>query len=55
MILREDNVAPTRWPLARVSEIHPGKDNIVRVVTLKTSTELYTRPVAKVVPLFHTQ
>ena len=55
VILREDNVAPTRWPLARVSEIHPGKDDIVRVVTLKTSTGLYTRPVTKVVPLFRTQ
>ena len=53
VILREDNTTPTKWPLARVSKIHPGKDGIVRVVALKTPTGLYTRPVTKVVPLFH--
>jgi len=52
VILREDNMTPTKWPLARVSKVHPGKDGTVRVVTLKTSTGCYTRPVAKLAPLF---
>ena len=52
VVLREDNTTPTKWPLARVARIHPGKDGTVRVLTLKTPTGLYTRPVTKVVPLF---
>ena len=52
VILQEDNTIPTKWPLARVSKVHPGKDGVVRVVTLKTSTGYYIRPVTKVAPLF---
>jgi hypothetical protein len=51
VILREDNMVATKWPLARVIQTHEGKDGIVRVVTLKTRTGIYTRPVAKLVPL----
>lgn len=50
VVLREDNTIPTRWPLMRISSVHPGKDGVVRVVMLKTSTGLYTRPVSKVAP-----
>ena len=52
VILREDNMMPTKWPLARVSRVHPGKDGIARVVTVKTPSS--TRPVAKVAPCFVT-
>ena len=51
VILREDNMVATKWPLARVTQIHTGKDGVVRVVTLKTPTGTYTRPVAKLVRL----
>ena len=51
VILREDNVIPAKWPLARVTDVHPGSDNCVRVVTVKTSTGTYRRPVCKVVLL----
>lgn len=46
--LHEDNLVPTRWPLARVVSVHPGTDGLVRVVTVKTSHGTYTRPVTKV-------
>ena len=39
---------PTKWPLARVTEVYPGKDDVVRVVQVKTSTGTYTRPVSKI-------
>ena len=52
VVLREDNTTPTSWPLARVIKVHPGSDGTVRVVTLKTSTGCYTRPVTKLAPLF---
>ena len=45
VVLREDNTVATKWPLARITQVHPGKDGIVRVVTLKTHNGVYTRPV----------
>ena len=47
--MHEDNLVPTKWPLARVLDVHPGRDGMVRVVTLKTSRGTYKRPVAKIV------
>ena len=37
VVLQEDNLIPTKWPLARVMHVHPGKDGLVCVVTVKTS------------------
>ncbi|XP_055622150.1 uncharacterized protein LOC129765752 [Toxorhynchites rutilus septentrionalis] len=37
VILKDDSLPPTRWPLARILEVHPGPDGIVRVVTIQTS------------------
>ena len=42
VVLHEDTITPTQWPLARVTQVHPGKDGVVRVVTVR---------VVKVVPL----
>ena len=47
MILREDSVLPTKWPLGKVIEVYPGKDNLVRVATVKTHSGICTRPVTK--------
>ena len=45
VILHEDTITPTKWP-------HPGKDGVVRVVTVRTGNgSTYTRPVVKAVPL----
>ena len=46
-------MAPTRWPLARIVEIHPGKDGKVRVATVETAKGRYRRPIVKMVPLVH--
>ena len=48
VVLQGEKVAPTRWPLAKVLQVHPGKDGIVRVVTVKMSYGIYKRPVHKV-------
>ena len=42
---------PGSWPLGVVTSIHPGTDNLVRVVEVRTATSTYTRPVAKLVLL----
>ena len=48
VLIQEDSLVPTKWPLARVTEVYPGKDNVVRVVQVKTSAGTYTRPVSKI-------
>jgi hypothetical protein len=48
VVLKEDNLFPTKWPLARVSEIHKGKDGLVRVATVTTAKGTY---VTKLAPL----
>ncbi|XP_036146020.1 uncharacterized protein LOC118646675 [Monomorium pharaonis] len=37
VIVREDHSLPLKWPMARITEIHPGQDGVTRVVTLKGS------------------
>ena len=48
VILQEDNMVPTKWPLAKVIQTHTGKDRLVRVVTIKTATGTYKRSVTKI-------
>ena len=48
VILQEDNMVPTKWPLAKVIQTHTRKDRLVRVVTIKTATGAYKRPVTKI-------
>ena len=43
---------PGRWPLARVTKIHPGSDGKVRVVTVSTKFKHYTRPSSKLALLY---
>ena len=46
VIIKEDNIPSSRWPLARVVEVYPGKDGTVRVVSLYTGKGTkVTRPV----------
>lgn len=45
--LKEDNIPPTKWVLGRIFATHPGTDNHVRVVTVKTNGKLLKRPITK--------
>ena len=51
VLLKEDNVPPLNWPRARIIEVFPGSDKKVRVVKLRTSEGVVTRPIAKICPL----
>ena len=51
--LRDEPTAPTKWPIARVVEVHPGQDKRVRVVTVRTARGTYKRPVVKIIQLLH--
>jgi hypothetical protein len=37
VILRSDNSPPLEWPMARVTNLFPGKDGIVRAVEVRTA------------------
>lgn len=47
VILKEENTPPLKWKLARVEEILPGKDNLVRSVIVRTSSGVFKRPIVK--------
>lgn len=51
VLIRSSNTSPLSWPRARVTEIFPGSDGIVRVVTLKTPNGVYKRAATNLVPL----
>ena len=48
VVLQEDNLLPLKWPLGKIVEVHPGKDGLVRVVQVKTSSGVYRRPISKI-------
>lgn len=37
VLMKEDNVPPLKWPMARVVEVFPGRDGKVRALSVKTS------------------
>ena len=47
VLLKGDNVIPARWPIGRVIQTHPGKDQLVCVATVKTAHGVFRRPVTK--------
>ncbi|XP_031638125.1 uncharacterized protein LOC116350466 [Contarinia nasturtii] len=47
VLLKDERFPPTKWPLARVITVHPGSDGLVRVVTIKTKSGEFKRPVVK--------
>lgn len=51
VIVRENNLPPNAWVLGLVTDVHPGPDGLIRVVTLKSKNKLYQRPVVKLSPL----
>lgn len=48
VLLKEDNLPPLKWSLGRVTDIHPGADGQIRVVTVQTQHGSYKRGVQKI-------
>lgn len=47
VLIVDDNRPPLQWCLGRVVEVHSGSDGHVRVATVRTSTGIYRRAIAK--------
>jgi hypothetical protein len=53
-ILKDDkDDSPLEWPTAVITDVHPGSDGNIRVVTIKTYRGIFKRPIAKLCPLPH--
>ena len=48
VLIKDDHLMPCKWALARVTNVQPGPDKLVRVVTLKTKQGTCVRPTVKV-------
>ena len=55
VILKDEVTIPMKWPLGRVIQTHPGKDDLVRVATVKTAHGVFKRPVTKLIVLLPTE
>ncbi|UYV75506.1 hypothetical protein LAZ67_13000424 [Cordylochernes scorpioides] len=49
VLIKEERMPPARWLMGRVVETHPGKDGLVRVVSVRTSVGVLRRPLVKLV------
>ena len=51
VLIKDPDLPPLHWKLGRIKEVHPGSDNKVRVVTIKTQTGTLKRPIHKICKL----
>lgn len=51
VLLKDDQQPATRWKLGRIVETHAGKDELVRVATVKCENATYKRPIVKLCKL----
>lgn len=47
VLVRDENSAPMHWPMGIITELHPGKDNVVRVVSVKVKNTVLKRAITK--------
>lgn len=45
VVVSDDNIPPSRWPLGRVTALYPAKDGLVRVVDVKMRNTIKKRPI----------
>lgn len=51
VIIKDDRLPPNQWILGKIIELHPGNDDLVRVVSIKTKNGIYKRCVSKICKL----
>ena len=47
----DDYTKRSKWPLARILRVLPGRDSIVRVVEIKTKDGVFIRPVTSLLKM----
>lgn len=51
VLIEKEDAKRAFWPMGRITQIFPGKDNVVRLVKVKTKSGWFLRPVQRVYPL----
>lgn len=51
VVIIDENLPPAKWKMARITEVHPGSDGYVRMVTVKTQHSSFQRPIVKLCKL----
>lgn len=51
VLVIEDNIPPTQWPLAVITALHPNKDGLVRKVTVRMRTGDYKKLLDPKIPV----
>lgn len=51
VLLKEENTPPLNWQLGRVVALHPGSDNVVRVVSVKVRDSVTKRAINRLCAL----
>ncbi|XP_043068221.1 uncharacterized protein [Drosophila bipectinata] len=51
VVIKDDRLPPNEWKMARIIDLHPGEDGLVRVASLKTVSGTYKRSLSKLCPL----
>lgn len=53
VLIKDERLPPLMWNMGRIIKTHPGNDDLVRVATIKTKSNVITRPITKlcVLPL----
>ncbi|XP_071651748.1 uncharacterized protein [Temnothorax longispinosus] len=47
VLIQNPALPPCKWELGRITHCHAGQDGLVRVVTVKTASSEYKRPIGK--------
>ncbi|XP_055840854.1 uncharacterized protein LOC129908416 [Episyrphus balteatus] len=47
VLLKDERLPPSQWALARITSLIPGKDDLTRVVKIRTQSGEFKRPITK--------
>lgn len=47
VLIKEDNLPPSKWLYGRITKVYPGKDGLVRVAEVKCKNSVLSRPIHK--------
>jgi hypothetical protein len=51
VLIKETNAPPLQWKLGRITQLHPGPDKVVRVVSVKCNSSEFKRSINYLCPL----